>query len=503
MSNTFDPVGLGNLATGQGQGGATGAGAMQPADTEGQVRAIAIRIGLDPDRVWSAWQAHPPQGGTVNVPLAVSEELVRKLKVHDKLADSALVSFFTSKGVDKDLAVKALKKVGLGRIGQNPADVARVLTTYAGQAGSTEAKKVTTYLTSDQAAAGGVTQPAAGIHNAAGGGFTPSGTVLNGGVDDAFLAALKSQAKNFLTKDQIGYLGSTGSPDAFLNAIAGPGGSDQAALAMNQLARSTGGASGVPYEGDITASQTQVQLSAPDTSDNPDAMIPAGSRVPKSKWIDPNQPLHGGKTVAEAVRLLRDMPQDQLTNLQRKLVDAGYIARVASGSTYEPESWGDPTDPLTNAAWRQLLTDSIAQGTDVQQLLSDRTATFSPKLAELQAAKTKADRDKALQNALMNQVQVTSMDSLRSAMRKISNHGQLLGHDLNPDEVTSMGEWIQGLQSSQQLAEKHGSSWVPQVDVAASLEQRAIAEHPVDYLGQQTAVAAESWARLLRSPGAA
>jgi hypothetical protein len=103
----------------------------------------------------------------------------------------------------------------------------------------------------------------------------------------------------------------------------------------------------------------------------------------------------------------------------------------------------------------------------------------------------------------MNQVQVDSMDSLRSGISKLTANGQMLGHDLSPDEVTNLGQWIQGLQSSQQLAQKHGSSWVPQVDVGASLEQKIKADHPVEYLGQQTAQAAETWARLLKTPGAA
>lgn len=513
MTETFDPNTFvqpnegvpGQATTTAAPGSNAGVLAQHAADRgiEGKVRAEAIARGLDPDKVWAAWQT---KGGNALGDVAAQ---VRKLGVKAKLQDSALISYFADKGVDRQLAVNAVKGAmdagGIANFQPTPQLIGQVLTSYAAKASTDDAKKITTYLTGDQAKSVGVTapQPAAnGVQNGGGAGFTPSSSVTTGGVDDAFLASLRAQAKNFLTKDQITYLGSTGSPDAFLNAIGGPGGSDQAALAMNTLARTTGGTSGLPAEGDLTASQTQVELSAPDTSDNPDALVPAGSRVPKSRWIDPSEPLHGGKTVSEAIKLLRDLPQDQLINLQRKLVNAGYIARVASGSTTEPDAWGDPTDPSTNAAWRALLTDSIAQGTDVQTLLANGAASFAPKLAELQATKARTDQANALHDALMNQVQVDSMDSLRSAVGKLTANGQMLGHDLSPDEVTNLGQWIQGLQSSQQLAEKHGSSWVPQVDPAASLQQKIMADHPAEFLGQQEAVAAETWARLLKTPGA-
>ena len=479
---------------------------MLPADIQGQVKSIAMKLGLDPDKVWAAWQA----GGTpTKLPTTAD---VKKLKVPEKLGESQIVQYFVSKGVDKTLATNALKWIGMGGVQQTPDNIMRVLTTYAQNGTGSDKAKATAYLTSDVAVKNSVVPAPTNAPGVKPGdaGFDPSKGVAGGTVDDAYLQALRNQAKNFLTNDQINFLTTIGGPNTAGNVlaqIAGPGGSDEAALAMNKLAQTTGAqGSGLPYEGDLTASQTEVQLDKGDTSDwgiDP-IEVPQGSRAPrKSKWIDPNEPLHGGKTVAQALKMLRDLPQDQLINLQRKLVDSGYIARTAPGNATEPDAWGDPTDPNTNAAWRALLVDSIAQGTDVTTLLATGTTTWAPKLAEMNAAIAKQKSDEALAEALRNQVQVSSMDSLRSALSKITNHGQLLGHDLTPDEVTNMGQWIQGLQTTQQRAEKAGSSFVPQVDVGASLEQKAIAEHPVDYLGQQTAVAAETWARLLKTPGSA
>jgi fructose-specific component phosphotransferase system IIB-like protein len=461
---------------------------------------LAVEMGLDPDQAVAKLQGSQPKTGKEND----QKSWLRQQHLGD-LKSSARAKQLTDRGMSSELAVEVLKNTNATHDNTHLQFALKQIA--VDKEGSALGKAATAFLSDPKAQAAGIVAPSTaspgGIQNGAGGAFNPSGAVTNGSVDDAFLAALRNKAKNFLTADQINYLGSTGSPDSFLNAIGGPGGSDEAALAMNTLARNTGGASGVPAEGDITASATQVQLSPTDTSDNADAMIPTGSRLPKSKWIDPNQPLHGGKTVTEAIKLLRELPTDQLQNLQRKLVDAGYIARVATGSTTEPDAWGDPTDPLTNAAWRALLTDTIAQGSDVQTMLANGAATFAPKLAELQKAKADAAQAKALHDALMNQVQVTSMDSLRSAVSKLNANGQMLGHDLNPDEVTNLGQWIQQLQSSQQLAQQHGSSWVPQVDPVASLEQRIKSDHPVEFLGQQTADAAETWAKLLKTPGAA
>lgn len=473
---------------------------MLPADIQGQVKSIAMKLGLDPDKVWAAWQA----GGTpTKLPTTAD---VKKLKVPEKLGESQIVQYFVSKGVDKTLATNALKWIGMGGVQQTPDNIMRVLTTYAQNGTGSDKAKATAYLTSDVAVKNSVVPAPTNQPGAQPGdpGYIPGAHIAGGTVDDAYLKSLQTQAANFLTNDQINFLTTVGTPAAAGGILGQITQSDAAAAALNKLANPD--ISGDASMGDRLATATQVQLDKPDTSDwgiDP-IEVPQGSRAPrKSKWIDPNEPLHGGKTVAQALKMLRDLPQDQLINLQRKLVDSGYIARTAPGNATEPDAWGDPTDPNTNAAWRALLVDSIAQGTDVTTLLATGTTTWAPKLAEMNAAIAKQKSDEALAEALRNQVQVSSMDSLRSALSKITNHGQLLGHDLTPDEVTNMGQWIQGLQTTQQRAEKAGSSFVPQVDVGASLEQKAIAEHPVDYLGQQTAVAAETWARLLKTPGSA
>jgi hypothetical protein len=412
--------------------------------------------------------------------------------------------------------------------------VAKVLVNFADpKNGSTtdDQKKITTYLQSDSAGNSGVTAAAKtlgvdaqgnvvskasttsgnGVQNSSTGGFNPSGATGGGTVDDNYLAALRSQAKNFLTGDQVQFLGSTASPDALLNAIGGPGGSDEGAAAMRNLFQATNQTnSQIPSEGIGNAANTMVNMTPPQPN-----QFTAGDMVDSPFSTQPNdqaqssidsfannfQQMAGSKTVNQALRMLPTMSSTELTNLQRKLVDSGYIAQVASGNTYEPDMWGDPTDATTQAAWKQLLADSLTTGKDVQTLLAQRTASFAPKLAQMQVDKANADKAKALATAKQNQVTVDSTDNLIAAMRKLTNGGAMLGHDLSNDEMTAMAAHVQQLEAQQQTAQNQGSSYVPQVDAAATLQEGMIAAHPVDYLAQQTANSTDVWKRLLATPG--
>lgn len=414
----------------------------------------------------------------------------------------------TSKLRDAGYSKDLVKAVGTRMVGPNP------MTLQDALADVDKANPDIRAEAQDAAKAAGVTLPSTtgspgGVQKGANGGFTPSGATGAGTVDDQYLAALRNQAKNFLSADQVKFLGSTASATALLNAIGGAGGSDEAAAAMNKLSLATGGDTGLPQEGDILAKATKVYLDpnarqADRENEWGNDGIPIGRQPHRSvvdQWTDASDPVHGAKTVAEALRMLPQMSQSELTNLQRKLVDSGYISQVGSGSQTEPDMWGDPTDPTTNAAWRQLLADSITTGKDVQDILKDRTAAFAPTLAKMQADKAEAQARQARADALASQVKVDSTDNLMAAMRKMTSGGQLIGQDLTPEEQSALAAHMQQLEAAQQTAENQGSSYVPQVDPSAEMQEEIIAGHPVQYLAQQVATSADVWKRLLTTPG--
>jgi hypothetical protein len=502
-------------------------------NVEQEVKARAIAAGKDPEKVWMF--AQTADKNTQFALMAGNFKSLPNDAKGSKLEDSALVKYFVTAGVDKALAVKALKKnagvVGTQTEAGTPDLVAKVLVNFADPkngSSTDDQKKISTYLQSDSAGNSGVTAAAKtlgvdaqgnvttnasgnGVQNSSTGGFNPSAATGGGTVDDQYLTALKNQAKSFLTGDQVQFLGSTQSADALLNAIGGQGGSDEAATAMRNLFQATTGTnSSIPSEGIGNAANTMVNMTPPQPN-----QFTAGDMVDSPFSTQPNdqaqssidsfannfQQMAGSKTVNQALRMLPTMSQTELTNLQRKLSDAGYIAQVASGGAYEPDMWGDPTDPSTQAAWKQLLADSLTTGKDVQSLLAQRTASFAPKLAQMQVDKANADKAKALATAKQNQVTVDSTDNLIAAMRKLTSGGALLGHDLSNDEMTAMAAHVQQLEAQQQTAQNQGSSYVPQVDPAATMQESMIAAHPVDYLAQQTANSTDIWKRLLSTPG--
>jgi hypothetical protein len=355
-------------------------------------------------------------------------------------------------------------------------------------------------VTAASGAPGGAQNPPGG----AGDGFHGNGGDLSSLADDSFLNALRSQARNFLSATDLQYLASVGTPDEFLAAMVKSEGSQEAQRALYAQTHSADAAqAGLAPEGDQFATTAKVAF---DPSERTTMSPPSGQRI--TSRVDPGSAAAAtlaqstGKSVTEAVRYIRDMSPEDLTNLQRKLVEAGYYAQVMSGSGFEPDVWGDPTDPATNAAWKALLRDTIAQKTDVATLLTQRTAANQPAIAKLRSEKAKDDERKALAEALQNQVTVSDTASLRTAASKIASAGDMTGKDLAPNELDALATWIQGLQASTQRAAKHGASVAVDVNPVDQMTERIAATHPVDVMGQRIAGQADELARLLRGPGA-
>lgn len=404
-----------------------------------------------------------------------------------------LVSAGYSKQVTSALATKLLQKpVGatvaqvLDEVKVDKPDLAKEL----GDIGKA--------LTNANAAPGGAENPADPT-------FTGKGPTLSQLADDSFLSQLRTQAKNFLTAADLQYLASVGSPDEFLQAMVRSEGAQAAQVQLGSATTSPDAVSaGISPEGDITASSTRIAMTPEERSKTGaiDAQVPMGSRIPRPSPHYGTTAESGGKSVTEAVRMLREMNPQDLMNLERKLVDAGYYAQVMSGQAFEPDVWGDPTDPATNAAWKALLRDTIGQKTDVQTLLATRASQYGDWLGKQRSEKAKTDARAALADALTNQVTVSDTASLRVAASKIAGATDSLGKDLAPNELDALASWIQGLQASTQFAAKHGASRAVDIDPVSQMTERIAAQHPVEMMGQRVASQADEFARLLRGPGA-
>lgn len=372
----------------------------------------------------------------------------------------------------------------------------------------------------DASRAAGVKAPGGGTTDA-NGEFTGDGS--NGATgadpDTQFLNQLRQQAQNFLTQADLQYLASVGSADSF---ISGAAASQQAAAANRQIVARAGELTdaGVP-PGEIDRARaatgdTYIPFTPPspegirtalsgggDDTQRVTGMVPGGTPAADKIMAGAT----GGKTLTEAIRYIRDMSPSDLQNLQRKLVDAGYFAQIMSGQSFEPDVWGDPTDPATQEAWKTLLRDVVAQNSDVQTILAQRTGIWSSKLDEMRQNKSKAEADKAdaerrkaLADALQNQVTVTDSASLRTAAQKIEKQSAGM-NVLTPAEREALAQWIQGIQAQAQRSAKQGASVAYDVDPVALMQQQIESEHPTEVLGQRAAEVGDEIQRLLAGPG--
>lgn len=153
----------------------------------------------------------------------------------------------------------------------------------------------------------------------------------------------------------------------------------------------------------------------------------------------------------------RDRSNDEIRNLQDKLIASGYLDED------DVRYWGMATDQATRSAWRILIRDSVSQGKDMSSMLAE--ATQAKRDAE-EEENAKNQRDLVLSSSVGLQ---TNADLIGQ---------QVLGRKLSESDHARLIEFIHSLEREQHnTLAPEGSQETEAIDIDAEVERYLYQEH--------------------------
>lgn len=138
----------------------------------------------------------------------------------------------------------------------------------------------------------------------------------------------------------------------------------------------------------------------------------------------------------QAINMLYNMSEEEIGDLQDRMRDAGMFG------DQEPMFRGDPSDRLTQQAWRGAVNDSVAQRMPIYELFSQRTSMLEQMRQEdeLEVARQ--------QQAMFNDLPVQHMGRESMLYQANIDARNIIGRELDSNEAQMVIEFVRNLERS-------------------------------------------------------
>lgn len=225
---------------------------------------------------------------------------------------------------------------------------------------------------------------------------------------------------------------------------------------------------------------------APITPALPDDQVPQNVLIQRQMTNQQDQAKGSqGYSITQAKDLLYTMSKDEVAKMQTLLMRAGYFAN-SQGKSTAPLYSGDPTDPLTQQAWTQLVGDSIRGGKPIFDTLTGKAAAAGTKFATIDG---KPAQDIAL------------TDSAQIAQGADQLGQKEIGRKLTDAEHAQVVDFIHSLETkAQTTTNEPGSQTVEQPDVQAEITKFLDTQFPTEKAGTDVADTYDLFTKMLAGP---
>lgn len=207
-------------------------------------------------------------------------------------------------------------------------------------------------------------------------------------------------------------------------------------------------------------------------------------------------------TYTEALNLLWTMDAEELASVQDMLMAAGYYETGDGRRTEGPLFRGDPTDELTQQAWRNLLNDSVRTREAMVPLLERRTEALLEARA-LQEEQEEEDRLEEARKRRREEMMISLSDPVGLQRDADELATRTIGRNLGEAEQQRIVEFIHSLERErgETMIERADGNEVMSIDIQAQIENQIREGAPIEAGGKDVQSQYDAFTRMLAGPG--